>query len=311
MKQKSFTLIEILVVIVVIGVLSAFILVGMSSISNSANIAKSKAFANSLRNSLLINLIAEWKFNGPTNIDQTVLADDVKDSWGNNNCTVYNAPKVKGGNDCVSGKCISFNGTSDYLDCGNNVSIGYNSFTFSLWAKTSRNNTIQTAVQRIVAIAGYELQIQIPRSISANALFIATNGSYSGDWAFRYVDPYNNNSNTTDNKWHYYVGICDRTKHAPPDFYFDGIYQVLNAAPYGYCDQITDNIPAGAFRIGTGSGYFQGLIDEVAFYNAAISTSQIQQNYYIGINKLLKNNEISFEEFNQRLTELRNNLANN
>jgi prepilin-type N-terminal cleavage/methylation domain-containing protein len=42
--NKSFTLIEILVVIVVIGVLSAFILVGMSSITSSANIAKSQAF---------------------------------------------------------------------------------------------------------------------------------------------------------------------------------------------------------------------------------------------------------------------------
>lgn len=40
MKQKAFTLIEILIVIVVIGILSAFILVAMSSIINSANDAK-------------------------------------------------------------------------------------------------------------------------------------------------------------------------------------------------------------------------------------------------------------------------------
>jgi len=49
-QEKSFTLIEILVVIVVTGILSSFVLVGMSSITNDARIAKVKAFANSVRN---------------------------------------------------------------------------------------------------------------------------------------------------------------------------------------------------------------------------------------------------------------------
>jgi len=51
--NKSFTLIEILVVIVVIGILSAFVLVGMSSITSSANIAKVQAFINSMDNAII------------------------------------------------------------------------------------------------------------------------------------------------------------------------------------------------------------------------------------------------------------------
>jgi len=72
--SNSFTLIEILVVIVIIGILSAFILVGMSSITNSANIAKGKAFADSTRNSLLGNLKAEIKLDEGT-------GQNIGDSW--------------------------------------------------------------------------------------------------------------------------------------------------------------------------------------------------------------------------------------
>ncbi len=73
--SKSFTLIEILVVIVVIGVLSAFILVGMSSISSKANIAKSQVFINSIDNSLLTSRVAYWK------LDEGA-GTTTSDSWG-------------------------------------------------------------------------------------------------------------------------------------------------------------------------------------------------------------------------------------
>jgi len=58
--KKSFTLIEILVVIVIIGILSAFIIVSMSGVSQKATIAKGQAFANSLKNALMIT----WSLNG-------------------------------------------------------------------------------------------------------------------------------------------------------------------------------------------------------------------------------------------------------
>jgi prepilin-type N-terminal cleavage/methylation domain-containing protein len=61
---SAFTLIELLVVIAIIGILSALIIVGMSSTTQKATIAKAQVFSNSLRNSLMNNLISEWKFNG-------------------------------------------------------------------------------------------------------------------------------------------------------------------------------------------------------------------------------------------------------
>jgi len=302
--NKSFTLIEILVVIVVIGIISSFIIVGLSSVSDKANIAKGQVFSNSLRNSLLMNLVSEWKLDGNAN-----------DSWGINNGTwhgsggSYASPSWRTSSECVSGGCLAFDGTDDYINCGNNVLIGYNSFTFSFWAKTSRNSVIQSVLRRNASITGLELQFQIPRSGTANALFIVTNSSYPTGFIYRYVDPNTSNTNTINNKWHYFVGSCDRSQHKPPDVYFDGVFS--NGAYYGYCDQLIDNIQPDAFMIGGNGSYFQGLIDEVIVYNSATSIVNVQSNYFSDINKLFKNKGIVLNEFNQRLTELKNNLSKN
>ncbi|MDD5012888.1 MAG: LamG domain-containing protein [Candidatus Pacebacteria bacterium] len=129
MNQKSFTLIEILVVIVVIGILSSFILVGMSSITNSANTAKAQAFSSSLKNSLLMNLIAEWKLDGNAN-----------DSWGSNNGTINNATTINF--NCVSGSCLSFDSDGDYVTVSHrDEQMITDKITMEAWIKTSVNQT--------------------------------------------------------------------------------------------------------------------------------------------------------------------------
>ena len=69
MKNKSFTLIELLVVIVIIGILAGVIMISTSFSIDQANITKGKVFANSLRNSLITNLVSEWNLEGPTLTD--------------------------------------------------------------------------------------------------------------------------------------------------------------------------------------------------------------------------------------------------
>jgi len=52
------------------------------------------------------------------------------------------------------------------------------------------------------------------------------------------------------------------------------------------------------------SNFFHGLIDDARIYNAALSTSQIKQNYIAGLNSLLASGSISKEEYDQRLNNL-------
>jgi len=112
--KKAFTLIELLVVIAIIGIFSGLIVVTMSGVTQKATIAKSQIFSNSLRNALMANLVSEWKFDELTT---AVQGSTALDSWsGGNNLTVYtNSDGLdKLSTNCVSGKCLSFDGTDDY-----------------------------------------------------------------------------------------------------------------------------------------------------------------------------------------------------
>ncbi|MDD3292809.1 MAG: prepilin-type N-terminal cleavage/methylation domain-containing protein [Candidatus Pacebacteria bacterium] len=132
--NKSFTLIEILIVIVVIGILSSFIFVGMSSITSEANIAKGKVFINSIDNSLLLGRISQWKFDELTTAKEL---QSIGDTWNSNNGILYTGSDSleKLSSNCPSGNCLSFDGVNDYINTGTVGSLGINeqmSFLFGL-----------------------------------------------------------------------------------------------------------------------------------------------------------------------------------
>ena len=53
-----------------------------------------------------------------------------------------------------------------------------------------------------------------------------------------------------------------------------------------------------------GAGVFVGSIDEVRVFNAALSTSQIKEQYYVGLNNLLSNGSIAAVEYAERMGEI-------
>lgn len=69
-----------------------------------------------------------------------------------------------------------------------------------------------------------------------------------------------------------------------------------------------NNEPNTLTKIGvynwTYDGYFDGLIDDVRMYDATLSSSQIKQNYIVGLNSLLAKGNILREEYNQRIDVL-------
>jgi prepilin-type N-terminal cleavage/methylation domain-containing protein len=135
MKNKSFTLIELLVVIVIIGILAGVIMISTSSSINKANIAKSKVFEESIKDKLLLNLVSEWSFDtGPTQANSLAVSDDIKDIWGSYNAQIgpY-APTVKNGEDCISGKCLYFDGNDCIYVAGHNAFDIENEITVSVW----------------------------------------------------------------------------------------------------------------------------------------------------------------------------------
>ncbi|MFA7157411.1 MAG: type II secretion system protein [Bacilli bacterium] len=129
-KQTSFTLIELLVVIVIIGILAGVIMISTSSSIDKASVAKLKVFEESVSNNLADSMVSRWKLDG-----------NVNDFWGGNNGTNHNVT-FPNESQCISGQCGSFNGSTAYIDCGNNAELnfGNRNFTITAWIKTTGTN---------------------------------------------------------------------------------------------------------------------------------------------------------------------------
>jgi len=102
-----------------------------------------------------------------------------------------------------------------------------------------------------------------------------------------------------DNNWHFVVATWDGTTNANGmKIYLDGGLIIKNTATISAIGQ-----PNYQFRIGRGSlGYFNGFVDDVRVYNAAIPDSQIKEIYYAGLNSLFKNGQITREEYVSRIS---------
>ena len=290
MQNKSFTLIELLVVIVIIGILAGVIIVSVSSSINKANFAKAQSFSNTVQNELLGDLVSEWTFNSPA------VANITEDSWGNNDGTLVGAnglPQLQIKENCVYGTCYLFDGVDDYIGISNNnLSFGTEDFTIFVWIK--HVSTLSGTHRGIFSFGEGGIGLgQYYFYISSDLRKLRFLDGENGEV---FVD---SNTVVADNLWHF-VGVSREGNVLK--FYNngsdDGVYDTffLNK-DYDY---------AGVCRIGlrNDNRFFSGSIDDVRIYNAALSAAQIKQNYIAGLNSLLANNNISKEEYDQRLNNL-------
>jgi len=297
--QQAFTLIELLVVIAIIGILSGLIVVAMGGMTNSANVAKAQVFSNSLRNALMMNMSGEWKFDGAgLNDGDNATTAYTQDLWGGNNCSIVGSPKVKTGSNCVNGSCLQFNGSSDYLKCGNNYNLQQiaNVITISAWIKTS--NSGETIIDRygsadygpLFTVSSGELYFSAYQSSSSKSM----TGTSAG-------------LKVNDNSWHNVVVVanCPGTILT---FYKDTAkYEITGRENITW--GTTGNLYIG-YRNKVGSeGYFNGLLDEVRIYNAVIPTSQIKAQYYAGLNRMFSKGSIGEEEYLSRFRAVDYNFA--
>lgn len=291
--KTAFTLIELLVVIAIIGILSGLIIVTMSGVTTKANIAKSQIFSNSLRNALMLNLVSEWKFD---DITTAVEGETIKDSWGINNgrldtyvSTVDPNNKIKTGSSCVSGNCLYFDGVDDYINCGYDARFNpLKNFTLEAWI-----NPIEITTQH--PIAG------IWNSPFAYLLDVS-NGKIVGYIRNGEVNRIITSATSLKTENYYYVALT--FDGVEPKLYVNGALEgSLSGSVVSSVNQV-----AQPFLIGkkgdSSSAWFIGIIDNVRIYNASVPTSQIKEQYFTGLNNLLKNNSISQEEYLKRMADL-------
>jgi prepilin-type N-terminal cleavage/methylation domain-containing protein len=300
--RKAFTLIELLVVIAIIGILSGLIVVSMGGVTQKATIAKAQVFSNSLRNSLMLDMISEWKLDGGI-IESVVTTADILDTWSTNNAVgIASSPIIKGGSNCVSGNCIQFDGIDDYVSFGNipAFSMGLKDHTVSIWAKfdnalAPQNETLIKGGAGGAGIKGYIIW----RATGTSRLAL-----YFNDGSVQVSNTLSSVGSLINDNWYNIVVTFNRDGVA--EAYINGTKQsgILNLVPYQLVDiQNGSTLTIGAYS----NSLFAGKIDEVRIYNAIPTTSQIKEQYYAGLNKLLVNGGITEEEYLYRLKDYASN----
>ena len=299
-NHKSFTLIELLVVIAIIGVLSAIVITSISGAVTKSRIVRLQVFSDTIRAQLSDSLVSYWSFNEGTGVT-------AYDQWEGNNGTLGGDPEWKSGGECVSGKCLEFDGSGDYVDCGSDDSLdSLDYFTISLWVKSLDNNAI--IAQGIIAkanISGDENGWMIDKETD-NKFHFRSGPHHVRNQLGAYSD-----IAYTDISWHHLVSIHNDIQNY---LYIDGEKQsAIQNTTFTSMPNISLVIATryGDYPIDTNySRRFNGLIDEVHIYNSAVSVTQIQLQYLAGLDKLLSNGAISKSEYNQRIKELSRSLVN-
>ena len=133
------------------------------------------------------------------------------------------------------------------------------------------------------------LNLLVPKIIS-NAIDTYTNGNFALTSEFKDWDI-----------WHFYTAIL---KSSNAKIYRDGVSVGTDSS----VNLLTTSI--SSFTIGKyASYYWNGFIDDVRIFDAAIPSSQIKEQYYAGLNKLLASGQIKEEEYYQNLSNLENKTA--
>lgn len=309
-SYNSFTLIEILIVITIVGVLAGIIIVSTSSAIEKAAIAKSQSFSSSINHVLMNSAISSYNFdNIPDGRLGTVVEAsdaDVKDQWSDNQVYgVDGSPTIRGGSNCMIGKCIEFSGgiSSTYPCSGDAVAITDNNYpsgdtpiTLEAWVRLKQGNPTNQIV-----FLGEDWFIPSGIGMYQDKFLFA----FYGEVEYEVFNYSKKNPSSTIDTWTHVVGSYGSHR---AKICINGNCETSTTISY---PQVGKN---GYFIIGAGAyQYYQlkGFIDGVRIYGQVLENSQIKSNYIAGLKKLLIANGITKIEYDKRLAEINKNIAEN
>jgi RHS repeat-associated protein len=204
-----------------------------------------------------------WKFDEGSG---TTVADSV----GTYNGTLVNGTAWRTGkvNDA-----LSFDGVNDYVKITNSESLNItNKITVETWARldASDNTRGYTVVSKFES-SGWGIEKHQNYDKWSWSPYI--NGSYRTVLSDNVVTP---------GHWYHLVGVYDGSEVR---LYVNGVKQAALITITGTITQSPMPITIGANPEAGGSfsNFFQGLIDEVAIYNRALTPAEIQQHYQNGL----------------------------
>ena len=163
---------------------------------------------------------------------------------------------------------LAFDGTDDYLNCGDVLDIGTADFTLSIWAKASDWDTKNLVAKHV---SGNTWRWQTDNNNPPTMRYYGYTG---GEFVGTYIGNTSGiNLDLLQNQWVHFVLSNDRSGNTVG--YINGQYDDSDSSD---ATDITNsgNLTIGAFGAGSPS---EISISEVAIYNKALSGSEVKTMY--------------------------------
>jgi hypothetical protein len=168
---------------------------------------------------------------------------------------------TSGWNPGKDGVGLMFDGSNDYVNCGNDLSLRISTFSIELWLKTATADryVLTRGVSWDPGKTNYHIGITAEGTIGVR--FHDTGGTLRSATFLDYA--------ITDGTWHHVVGMHNAVAQKTT-IYVDGI-QGENVT----CTTPPDTSSAGDLWIGKYTTALNGSIDSVKIYNRALSAFEI------------------------------------
>ena len=186
-------------------------------------------------------------------------------SRGGNNGTLTNGPTFSSAN----GGSIVFDGTNDYVDCGNNASVQINQGTISAWVRTSSPGSSFRGIITKQNNYGLFTNDGVLVTYDWGNAITRTTGINIADGTWKNVAmTFTNNVGTPSNNAIIYL---NGTAVLTSTIKFSNNLIEIQLASGG----TSDATPSGT----RGIQQFNGNISQSQIYNRALSAAEVQQNY--------------------------------